>query len=160
MRKIIGLLCLLLLSITACKSTKSSSKSAAWQKEKIIKGKWKLQNVSFSPQGKYEAMFYGDTPLECIQGSQWEFIPNNNTCSYKVNTSKCNSIGTKNFIFSLPQNEATTTQGIVLKPKEQDKTSSRGYRSDLIELNSNEMVWNQSIYADGQPVTITMNFIR
>ena len=159
MKKIIGLFCLILLSLTSCKSSKSSS-AAAWQKEKIIKGKWKLQNVSFSPQGKYEAMFYGDTPLECIKGSQWEFVPNNNTCNYKVNTSNCNSIGNKEFIFSLPQNEATTTQGIILKPKKQDKVSSKGYRSDLIKFNSNEMVWNQSIYADGQPVTITMNFIR
>lgn len=155
MRKI--LLLLIASTMLSCGSSKAVRDS-----EKTLKGDWMLDNMSSTIIGELEFTIFGQSSRNCIIGSSWEFIPNNNTGSYIESGTECN-LDKNYFVFSI--NEVDETSGFydfLLKPtnKKGKSETNKGYRLELVSLTENTMVWKHTFNFEGKPMTLTFNFTK
>lgn len=143
-------LTLLLFSCGASKNVRS--------KEKTIKGNWTLTNVNYSNLGNYKIILFQDDSKECFEGSEWRFIPNNNTGAYSIQKTNCNA-GIRDFVFVIQQTDAATGYfSFLLKPD--DNENNIGYKVELKELTENTMLWQQTLTVDGKLFLINMKFVK
>ena len=152
-----AILLVLVLTLVSCGSSKKISTS-----KKIMKGYWTLNSISYSEKGTYNVSLLDDASKECFEGSEWQFIPNNNSGIYTINNTAC-SIGTRNFIFTIQEiNPTTDLYDFLLKPTDEKGKSptNYGYRMQLTQLTETTMQWQQTVNVEGKPFTITMNFIK
>ena len=152
---------LFILFITITMMSCGASKKVR-QSEKTIKGNWSLTKVTYSKTGDYNVTLLNDTSTACFENSQWQFIPNNNTGVYSILNSEC-STGDRNFNFTIQEVDAATGYyDFLLKPTNEKGKSATdaGFRMRLTELSENNMQWQQTVYADGNPFIINMNFTK
>ena len=143
--------------IGACGTTKTVQES-----KKVLKGYWVLNEVTYSEEGNFLIQLLNDTSKECFKGSNWRFIPNNNTGLYTISGSDCPT-GDRNFIFVIQEiDEVTGLYDFLLKPTNEKKKSETniGFRMHLTQLTSNKMKWEQTVSLEGNPFTIIMNFTK
>lgn len=127
-------------------------------KEKTIKGNWVLNKITYSKTGDYNVTLFNDTTKECLEGSTWKFVPNNNSGTYAVNGVNCIA-GDRDFIFVIQEiNEASGYYDFLLKPKNNE--SNLGYRVELTQLDAYSMKWQQNLNVNGTPFIINMNFTK
>lgn len=127
-------------------------------KEKIIKGNWTLNKISFSKTGDYNVTLFNDTTKDCLEGSSWKFIPNNNSGVYAVTNTNCN-VGDRDFIFVVKEMDAVSGYyDFLLKPKNNE--NNVGFRLDLKDLSETTMLWQQKLSVNGTPFIINMNFTK
>ena len=156
MRKTI-LLAILAAVVFSCGTPKTVQES-----RKIIKGYWSLDNISYSEAGTFNVTLLNDTSRECFEGSNWRFIPNNNTGVYSIDNGNCPT-GDRNFIFAIQEIDPNTgLYDFLLKPTDAKKKSENnlGFRLRLAQLNGSSMKWEQTVNLDGKPFTIFMNFSK
>lgn len=153
MKKI--LLIFLAIGLFSCGSSKTVRDS-----KKVIKGEWTLNTITYNEPGKYNVTLLNDTSKDCFEGSTWQFIPNNNTGTYSINESSC-STGVRNFVFTIQEvNAETGLYDFLLKPTDAKHKSvtNQGFRLSLTSLSDTSMQWQQTVYVEGKPFVITMNF--
>ncbi len=127
-------------------------------KEKIIKGNWTLNKIVYSKTGDYKVTMFKDASKECLEGSYWKFVPNNNTGSYTINSTNCVS-GERDFIFVVQEIDAASGYyDFLLKPKNNE--NKEGFRMQLTELSETTMQWKQYLNVDGTQFIINMNFTK
>lgn len=127
-------------------------------KEKTIKGNWILNKITYSKTGDYNVTMFNDTTKECLEGSNWKFVPNNNSGVYAVNGVNC-AAGDRGFIFVIQEiNLASDYYDFLLKPKNNE--SNIGFRIELSQLSESNMKWQQNLMVDGTPFIINMDFIK
>ncbi|MBD3862851.1 lipocalin family protein [Olleya marilimosa] len=155
MKQIITVLFLSLLF--SCGSSKTVRQS-----EKTIKGQWVLNTINYNQSGTYNVSLLNDTSKECFEQSTWQFIPNNNTGIYTINTPNCIT-GERNFNFTIQEiDETTGLYNFLLKPTDAKGKSetNQGFRLKLAQLSETNMRWEQTLTVDGKPFTINMNFSK
>ena len=148
---------LVVVVLTACSATTKTINQA----EKTLKGIWSLDNITYSRSGIFEVTLFDDASAECLTGSVWTFIPNNNTGSYGVNQESCIASGDRRFRFTIPEPDAAGNFSFLFKPidaKKKSTNGNKGYRVALPLLDQNNMTWTQTISLEGEPFVITMNF--
>ena len=127
-------------------------------KEKTIKGNWVLNKITYSKTGDYNVTMFNDTTKECLEGSTWKFVPNNNSGVYTVSGVNCET-GDRDFIFVIQEiNEVSGYYDFLLKPKNNE--SNIGFRVELSHLSEYSMKWQQNLTVDGTPFIINMDFIK
>ncbi len=127
-------------------------------KEKTIKGNWVLNTITYSKTGDYNVTMFDDTTKECLEGSEWKFVPNNNSGVYAITGANCIS-GEREFIFVIQEiDEISGYYDFLLKPKNNE--SNIGFRVDLSELTASTMRWQQNLTVNGTPFIINMDFIK
>lgn len=134
------------------------------QSKKVLKGYWSLDNITYDATGTFNVTFFNDTSKECLEGSNWRFIPNNNSGVYTIENSSCPT-GDRNFIFAIQEiDPATGLYDFLLKPTTRagkpDKENSVGFRLRLAQLSETNMKWEQTVSLDGSPFKINMNFSK
>jgi hypothetical protein len=140
-------------TLFSCGATKNVK-----SKEKTIKGNWVLKKITNSKTGAYNVTLFNDTTKECLEGSTWKFIPNNNSGVYAVNGANC-VIGERDFIFVIQEiNKTSGYYDFLLKPKNNQKNI--GFRIELSQLSETTMKWQQNLMVDGTPFIINMDFIK
>ena len=93
MRKILAFaITLLFLSCGATKNVRN--------KEKVLKGNWNLTNIAYSKTGSYNVTLFNDASKECLEGSSWKFVPNNNSGVYVIEKPNCSN-GERDFAFTI-----------------------------------------------------------
>ena len=155
--KRIAVLLVLALTLASCGTSKVVRTS-----KKVMKGNWTLNTISYSEQGTYNVSLLDDASKACFEGSDWQFIPNNNSGIYTINDTNC-SIGARNFIFTIQEIDPTTDlYDFLLKPTDEKGKSQTnyGYRMQLAQLTESTMQWQQTLNVEGKPFTITMNFTK
>lgn len=156
MKKII-LLVLIVSTVWACGSTKTVRAS-----KKVIKGGWTLNQINYSAYGTFKITFFKDASKACLEGSEWNFIPNNNSGTYAINKTDCIA-GDRNFVFTIQEvDEVTGLYDFLLKPtnvKHKSETNE-GFRLKLTQLTDTDMQWEQMASIDGKTFTINMNFSK
>lgn len=126
--------------------------------QKVIKGNWELTDIVYSKTGEYNVTLFNDAKKECLEGSSWKFVPNNNTGTYTISDSNCIE-GAREFVFVIEETDVNTGYyDFLLKPKNDE--NNIGFRLDLIQLTDYTMVWQQNIMVDGSPFLIKMNFTK
>ncbi len=156
MKKII-LLIVVATTVLACGTTKTVRTS-----KKIIKGEWSLNNISYSEYGTFRITFFKDASKDCFEGSNWKFIPNNNTGIYTISKDTCLK-GERNFIFTIQEVDPETgLYAFLLKPTDEKhrSESNKGFKLQLTRLTESEMQWVQTASIDGKTIKINMNFIK
>jgi hypothetical protein len=127
-------------------------------KEKTIKGNWVLNKITYSKTGDYNVTIFNDASKECLEGSTWKFVSNNNTGVYTINKENCIT-GPREFIFVIQEiNETSGYYDFLLKPKNNE--NNVGFRTELSQLSETNMQWQQNLTVDGTPFIINMNFIK
>lgn len=153
---------ILLLAVIAIVGFSCATPKTVQESKKVLKGYWNLDEVSYNTPGTYNVTLLNDASAECMEGSSWRFIPNNNTGVYTINNSDC-STGDRNFNFSILQIDANSgLYDFMLKPtnakgKSEDKS---GFRLSLAQLSDTNMRWEQTVNVDGKPFKIMMNFSK
>jgi hypothetical protein len=156
MRKI-TLLFMSLVLILACSTPKTVQQS-----KKVIKGYWNLDAITYNETGTFNVTMFNDTSSECLEGSSWRFIPNNNTGIYSIQNGNCPT-GDRNFVFTIQEmNSETGLYDFLLKPTDAKQRSddNRGFRLRLAQLNETSMRWEQTVNLEGKPFKINMNFSK
>lgn len=156
MKKIIVLITLAVI-LTSCGASKTVRVS-----KKIIKGDWVLNSISYNQTGTFNVLLLEDANKACFEGSTWQFIPNNNTGTYSINSANC-SQGERYFIFTIQEvNQETGLYDFLLKPTDAKKKSitNRGFRMQLTNLSDTTMQWQQTVSLEGKPFKINMNFTK
>ena len=156
LKKIIAVF-VLISTLVACGSSKTVRVS-----KKVIKGEWTLKNVTFSNYGTYKVTFFNDVTKNCLEGSTWSFVPNNNTGVYSIVGDNCSN-GDRNFIFTIQEiDEATGLYDFLLKPTNEKNKSedNKGFRLRLAQLSDTDMVWEQTASIDGKTIKMNLNFIK
>lgn len=151
------IICFIAVGLLSCGSSKTIRDS-----KKIIKGEWTLNKIDYSALGTFNVSLFNDVSKECFEGSTWQFVPNNNTGTYSINSSNC-STGMRYFNFTIKEiDEQTGLYDFLLKPTNQKGQSetNQGFRLKLTALSESNMQWQQTIYKEGKPFIINMNFTK
>lgn len=150
---------LIILVLSSCGSTKIVKES-----RQALKGYWNLDEINYNnTPGIYKVTLFGSVSSECMVGSKWRFIPNNNFGNYELVNGECS--GDKNyFVWSIPE-EASSTNSyeVLLKPTDEKMKSTmnnKGYRLNIQYLSEDTLQFTQTVTVDGSPFTIVMNFSK
>lgn len=155
MKKLV--LFIMTLAMVSCSSTQRTIIAA----KKTLKGDWSLNEISYSESGIFDVKLYNDASAECMSGSTWHFIPNNNTGNYTI--TNCQSTGARNFRFTIPKPDENGAYSFMFKPidaKKKSTNGNKGYRMALHHLDDQSMIWKMTVSYEGKPFTITMNFSK
>ena len=153
---------LAILAVLATFALSCGTPKTVTETKKVIKGYWSLDNISYSEAGTFTVQLLNDTSRECFTGSQWRFIPNNNSGKYTIDDSNCPT-GERNFIFAIQEVDPITgLYDFLLKPTDAKKKSENntGFRLRLAQMSSSKMTWEQTVSLEGKPFTISMNFSK
>ncbi|WP_299676392.1 lipocalin family protein [uncultured Dokdonia sp.] len=149
-------MCTMILS--SCGTSKTIKES-----KKTLKGNWTLNDITYNRDGVFNVTIFGDTSAECLEGSTWQFIPNNNFGNYEITSSNCPA-GKRYFIWALPGSDQTDpTYDIILKPTDEKKNSTmdeKGFRLSISYLSENQLQFEQKVQLEGKPFVIRMNFSK
>lgn len=132
--------------------------------ESSIGGYWELTDIAY-PGGEkdFNVSLFNEVPAACLEQSSWNFIPNNNTGSYELSGIGCGE-GPNFFIWFFPEAGAENQEtDLMLKPTDAQYLSvsgNKGYRIELAQLTEGRMVWKETVFFEGEPFTIKMNFKR
>jgi len=153
MKKII--FSLIVLTLLSCGASKT-----VLQSKKTMKGEWLLETITFSETGSYNINLLKDASAACFEGSNWQFIPNNNTGTYTMNGENCVT-GTRHFIFTI-EDSGNGFQSFLLKPTDEKKKSetNQGFRLQLSQLTESTFQLQQTVAVEGKPFKINMNFSK
>lgn len=145
------------LCLVSCGTTKTVRDS-----KKVIKGNWTLNSIDYSETGTYNVTLFNDVSKTCLEGSTWQFIPNNNTGNYIINDISC-SAGERYFVFTIQEiDETTGLYDFLIKPTSEKGKSetNQGFRLKLNALSETNMQWQQTVTVDNKPFIIIMNFTK
>ncbi|MCX7548504.1 lipocalin family protein [Xanthomarina sp. F1114] len=151
----------ILLVFSICLLSCGGSKTVRDSK-KVIKGDWTLNSINYSETGTYNITLFNDESKTCFEGSQWQFIPNNNTGLYTITNLDC-TMGERYFVFTIKEiDETTGLYDFLLKPtnKKGKSETNQGFRLRLSALSDTNMQWQQTVMVDNKPFTINMNFTK
>jgi len=157
MKKLIVLV-VLAATFFACGSSSKVVKTS----KKMIKGTWSLQEITYSDYGTFKITFFNDVKKDCLIGSNWNFVSNNNSGVYTIINENCLK-GDRNFIFTIQEIDIETgLYDFLLKPVDAKKksTDNKGYRLRLAQLSDTTMQWEQNASIDGKTFKINMNFVK
>lgn len=133
------------------------------ESRKTLKGYWDLNTISYSESGVYNVTLFNDVSSECMAGSSWRFIPNNNFGNYEIKATDCNS-GLRYFVWNIQDSGGDASNyDILFKPtdaKMKSTMNNKGFRVRVSYLSDNELTLSQTIQSDGKPFTIIMNFSK
>lgn len=150
-----AIILLLAISLASCGASKTVRTS-----KKVIKGDWTLNSITYDKSGTYNVTLLNDVSKACFEGSTWQFVPNNNTGIYTINSTDC-STGARHFVFTIQEIDPETgLYDFLLKPTNNKYKSetNQGFRLRLTALSDSLMQWQQTVSVDGKPFTISMNF--
>lgn len=153
---------ILILALIAVTAISCGTPKTVQQSKKVIKGYWSLDNITYDSSGTFNVTLFNDTSVECFEGSQWRFIPNNNTGNYTIDNSSCPT-GERNFVFTIQEMDPSSgLYDFLLKPTNAKgkSESDSGFRLRLAQLDENSMRWEQTVTLDGKPFKINMNFSK
>ncbi|MFT5752526.1 MAG: hypothetical protein ACI828_001882 [Flavobacteriales bacterium] len=157
MKKIMIIMFASLITI-ACGPSKTIKES-----KKTLKGTWTLNDITYDRSGTFNVTIFQDTSAECLEGSTWRFIPNNNFGNYEVVNENCPS-GKRYFIWAIPDTgDSATNYDIILKPtdaKMKSTMNNKGFRLNLSYLSDDQLEIKQTLQMDGKPFTITMAYSK
>jgi hypothetical protein len=152
----------ILMAILAAVFLSCGTPKTVLDSKKVMKGYWSLDNITYSETGTFNVELLNDASKDCFEGSNWRFIPNNNTGNYTIEDGNC-ATGERYFIFTIQEIDATSgLYDFLLKPTNEKKKSetNTGFRLRLASLSDSSMQWEQTVSVDGKPFTIYMNFSK
>lgn len=140
----------------SCKTASVTNAKLDNSAQKLIKGNWTITKVSYTGQEYFKVTSFDIADSQCFVGSAWNFISNNNTGNFALNSANCTGFSSPitwfvneegNFVLKiLNENKARKTEsGFVLKIQNQTE-------------NSFELVNSANVDTKGSKINITYRF--
>ncbi|RMB61024.1 lipocalin [Dokdonia sinensis] len=154
---------ILLIAFAAIVTTACGPSKTVQESKKTLKGYWTLNDISYDRPGTFNVTIFEDTSAECLEGSQWRFIPNNNFGNYEISNTSCPT-GKRYFVWTIPDTgDNASNYDIMLKPTDEKMKSTMnntGFRLALSYLSDDQLQIRQTVQLEGSPFTIKMNFSK
>ena len=161
MKKLL-LLSFILLFLSSCSSTQSSSE--AKPSKKTLKGTWKITNIRFvGEEGLFKANLFDMADSACFKNSEWVFIPNNGSGKYTINESAhCEPVATRiHWSFYEPGDGSYQFQFKYVDEKNKPiDAANRGYRSNIDSLEENTMTMRVVTTQEGKEFDVVLTFAK
>lgn len=132
------------------------------QSRKTLKGNWVLNTISYDRPGTFNVSLFNDGSKDCMEGSMWRFIPNNNFGNYELSGVGCDA-DKRYFVWAIPDNGGDDMNyDITIKPTDAKMKSvtNSGFRVSLAYLSDENLTMTQTVSVEGKPFKITMNFTK
>lgn len=152
-----SLLIVLVTVLASCGASKTVKES-----RKTLKGNWTLNDVTYDRPGTYKVNLFNDASEECMEGSTWRFIPNNNFGNYTLSGSGCDT-EMRYFVWGVEETGGDMMNyDILVKPTDSKMKSATnaGFRVNLAYLAEDQLQMTQTVNVEGVPFKITMNFLK
>lgn len=152
-----SLLIMLVTLLASCGASKTVKES-----RKTLKGNWTLNDVTYDRPGTYKVNLFNDASEECMEGSTWRFIPNNNFGNYTLSGSGCDT-EIRYFVWGVEETGGDMMNyDILVKPTDSKMKSATnaGFRVNLAYLAEDQLQMSQTVNVDGEPFRITMTFAK
>lgn len=152
-----SLLIVLVTLLASCGTSKTVKES-----RKTLKGNWTLNDVTYDRPGTYKVNLFNDASEECMEGSTWRFIPNNNFGNYTLSGSGCDT-EMRYFVWGVEETGGDMMNyDIFVKPTDSKMKSATnaGFRVNLAYLAEDQLQMTQTVNLEGVPFKITMNFAK
>lgn len=152
-----SLLIVLVTVLASCGASKTVKES-----RKTLKGNWTLNDVTYDRIGIYKVNLFNDASEECMEGSTWRFIPNNNFGNYTLSGSGCDT-EMRYFVWGVEETGGDMMNyDILVKPTDSKMKSATnaGFRVNLAYLAEDQLQMTQTVNVEGVPFKITMNFAK
>lgn len=152
-----SLLIVLVTLFASCGASKTVKES-----RKTLKGNWTLNDVTYDRTGTYKVNLFNDASEECMEGSTWRFIPNNNFGNYTLSGSGCDT-EMRYFVWGVEETGGDMMNyDILVKPTDSKMKSATnaGFRVNLAYLAEDQLQMTQTVNVEGVPFKITMNFAK
>lgn len=152
-----SLLIMLVTLLASCGASKTVKES-----RKTLKGNWTLNDVTYDRPGTYKVNLFNDASEECMEGSTWRFIPNNNFGNYTLSGSGCDT-EIRYFVWGVEETGGDMMNyDILVKPTDSKMKSATnsGFRVNLAYLAEDQLQMTQTVNVEGEPFKITMNFVK
>ena len=161
MKKLL-LLSFILLFLSSCSSTQSSSE--AKPSKKTLKGTWKITNIRFvGEEGLFKANLFDMADSACFKNNEWVFIPNNGSGKYTINESAhCEPVATRiHWSFYEPGDGSYQFQFKYVDEKNKPiDAANRGYRSNIDSLEENTMTMRVVTTQEGKEFDVVLTFAK
>ena len=129
-----------------------------------ISGTWMLETITTEGiEGKVKATIFNEASFNCFVGSSWNFVSNNGTGSYNINSSGSECSGVQRLIkWSIyePKDAAKQFQFKRLYDKRNPMDNGDGFRLDISGLTDNSMQLKSQITFEGKPAAYVYNFVK
>lgn len=153
---------LIMLMASSCGSTKSNT--TAKPSKKTLKGTWEVTDIKFVGEtGLYKATLFDMADSACYKGSEWVFIPNNNTGKYTINEgSQCEGVATRiRWSFYEPGDGTYQFQFKYVDEKNKPiDSANRGYRSVIDSLEPNTMTMRVKTTYEGKEFDVVLTYTK
>lgn len=161
MKKLL-LYAVLILLASSCGTTKSNAD--AKPSKKTLKGTWEITNIKFVGEaGLYKATLFDMADSACFKGSEWVFIPNNNTGKFTINEgSQCEAVATRiRWSFYEPGDGTYQFQFKYVDEKNKPiDSANRGYRSIINSLGENSMEMSVETTYQGKEFDVVLTYTK
>jgi hypothetical protein len=143
--------------LAACNTAKITEKKMEdmdLASQKKLKGNWQISDITFPERESFKIKSFQIADANCFIGSQWNFVPNNNTGSLNINKSDCPPYSSpivwsinKNGIFSLKfvgkgTKSKSITEGYKLRISNQTGNSFELIDDITIEGSQKELIYH------------------
>ena len=159
MKKIISLFTMaFLFAIYSCSPTQKAVTSS----KNKINGSYTLVSIEYSnTQDKFNSVLFGEAAIDCFRGSQWNFIENNNSGKYTIQSNADCSGATRNIKWNLiDEGGQQFFQFKRLEDGFKAKDITAGYRLQLTSITADGIQMIQSANANGQSLNLIYTFTK
>ncbi len=157
MKKGIIILSLFLL-VMGCKSKETVVSTKLDNKtEAILKGNWQIATVSFAGSDYLKVTSFNIADSKCFEGSEWQFISNNNKGTMFFNKANCPSYSSALTWYVNKEGFMVVkflTEGV------KAKHTVSGYVLKLVNVSETSFQLVDKVNVGGKMVDLTYNFIR
>lgn len=157
MKQII-LLSLFFSFLTACNTTRQTEKNLEEMdlaSQKKLKGNWQISDVTFPDQQYYKIKSFQIADAKCFIGSQWNFVPNNNTGSLIINKMDCPQFSSP-IVWSINKNGIFSFKFVSQGTK--SKTVKQGFKLRIANLTNNSFQLVDDVNVEGTQKELTYQF--
>ena len=162
MKRII-LVCFVVLSLAACKSSAPAADSNTLstkldkKTQVVLKGNWILTNVTYPGSDYIKVNSFEIADSKCFIGSTWSFISNNNKGSMSLNAPGCTAFSS-DIVWSI--NEQGMFVLKVLNEGVKSKKVRSGYLLSVANVTETSFQLIDQINVGGQTKNVTYQFQR
>lgn len=123
--------------------------------QKKLKGNWQISDITFPERENFKIKLFQIADANCFIGSQWNFIPNNNTGNLSINKSDCPPFSSP-IVWSINKNGIFSLKFVGKGTK--SKNITEGYKLRVGNLTGNSFYLIDDITVEGSQRELVYHF--
>jgi hypothetical protein len=123
--------------------------------QKKLKGNWQITDVTFPDQQNYKIKSFQIADAKCFIGSQWNFVPNNNTGSLNLTKSDCPQFSSP-IVWNINKNGVFSFKFVGSGTKA--KKVTQGFKLRIANQTNNSFQLVDDINVEGSQKELTYQF--